>query len=360
MPTQLAPDELAETELALEHFNANHADTVLLLARYGAGCEAAVDAEAVGVDTEGVDIDVLVDGKRTLARLAFDGPVATAGEVSAQVMARIGVARANAGTRMAVTSMEHEIAHTGSLHTYAATVAAVRELSPNLREIVVTGSFDGLQTLGQDQFVFVFVPRQGDLPDDYSMAAYMAEDADTRPYGAYYTVRSWDPETKRMTLWFALHDHEAGVGGWAGRAVVGDRLALWGPRAPFEAPTDATTHLFVTDESGFAAVAARIDQLPAGVEAIVIAETIDDSHVVPLAPEGRADVRWVFRGADAPGTGNRLLAAVTQLDLARPDFFAFGAGESREISAIRRLLRRGHDIPATHVSMTGYWRRGAH
>src|SRR5690606_6528938 len=119
-------------------------------------------------------------------------------------------------------------------------------------------------------------------------------------------------------------------------------------------------HLFVADESGFAAVAARIDQLDDDVDVIVIAETIDESHVVALAPEGRADIRWVYRGDDEPGTGTRLLDAVRDVDVTREGLVAFGAAESRQVSAIRRYLRRERGFAADHVSMTGYWRRAAH
>lgn len=367
MPSPLAPEVVAEIDLTLEHFNANHADTVLLLARFAAGCEAASDAEALGVDSHGLDIEVRVGDRLTTTRLHFDGSVATAAEVSAQVMSRIGVARANAGTRMPITSMEEEVATTTGLLTHPATVTATRDLTPNLREIVVEGAFDGFVSKGQDQFVYVFVGRDGNLPDGYSMARFMQEDPAVRPLGAYYTVRTWEPDAGRMTLWFVTHGHDEGVGGWAGRAQVGDRLAMWGPRPSFDAPPTATTHLFVTDESGFAAVAVRIEELPDDVDAIVIAETIDESHTVALAPAGRADIRWIFRGQDAPGTGTRLLDAVRSLDQVHdqaPDhardhggLVAFGAAESRQISAVRRYLRRDRGFAADHVSMTGYWRR---
>ena len=36
---------------------------------------------------------------------------------------------------------------------------------------------------------------------------------------------------------------------------------------------------------------------------------------------------------------------------------AFGAGESRHITEIRRHLRHEVGLPATAVSMAGYWRR---
>ncbi len=360
MPTALAHEVLAEIEDTIEHFNANHPDTVLLLARFAAGCQAATDAEAVAVDTEGVDFTVRLDDGSGTARLRFEQPATTADEVSANVMASIGVARRNAGTAMPITSMEAEMSTTGSLATHPATLVSNRQLTPNLRELVVEGEFEGFTSLGQDQFVYVFVGRDGPLPDGYSMARFMSEDPATRPLGAYYTIREWDPATKRILMWFVSHGHAGGVGGWAAGAAPGERIALWGPRESFTVPAGASAHVFVADESGFAAVAARIDELPADAEVTVIAETVDEAHTLPLAPDGRADVRWVFRGDEAPGTGTRLIDAVRQLDLDRAGLVAFGAGESKQMSAIRRLLRRDHGFPADFVSMTGYWRRARH
>lgn len=361
MAVSLSPEVVVEVEATIEHFNANHPDTVLLLARFAAGCEAAIDAEATAVDSEGVDFVVRLPDGRGSARLTFDGPVSTSAEVSTQVMARIGIARQSAGDTVPLTSMEEEMSTTGSLGTYPARVTSVRDLTPNLREIIVTGDFDGFESVGLDQFVYVFVGRDGvPLPDGYSMSQFMATDAADRPLGAYYTVRAWDADTKVMTMWFVTHGHDGGVGGWASRCTPGEEIALWGPRASFTVPAGGRSHLFVTDESGFAAVAVRIEDLPADADIVVIAETIDESHVIELTPPGRADVRWLFRGNDEPGTGTRLIDAVRELDVDRPGLVAFGAGESRQMSAIRRLLRRDHGVPADHVSMTGYWRRQQH
>jgi NADPH-dependent ferric siderophore reductase len=292
--------------------------------------------------------------------MPFAVTVTTSSEVSAEVMASIGLARQNAGTAMPLTSMEAEMSTTGSLPTNVATVVSNRELTPNLREIVVEGDFDPFVSHGLDEFVYVFVGRDGPLPDGYTMARFMSEDPADRQLGAYYTIRTWEPDAGRITMWFVTHGHEGGVGGWSARAQPGERIALWGPRASFEVPDGATGHVFVTDESGFAAVATRIEALPDDAEIIVIAETVDESHTLPLAAEGRADVRWVFRGDRAPGTGTALIDAVRELDLDRPGLVAFGAGESKQMSAIRRLLRRDHGFAADHVSMTGYWRRDKH
>ena len=60
MTPPLAPDVRDAVVETVEHFNANHADTVLLLARYVAGAAEASDAEAIAVDTLGVDLEVRV------------------------------------------------------------------------------------------------------------------------------------------------------------------------------------------------------------------------------------------------------------------------------------------------------------
>ncbi len=67
---------------------------------------------------------------------------------------------------------------------------------------------------------------------------------------------------------------------------------------------------------------------------------------------------WVDRGDDAPGTVNRLLdTARAEVDAVRVvPGAAFGAAESRQISAIRRYLRSEVGLAAAVVSMTGYWR----
>ena len=73
------------------------------------------------------------------------------------------------------------------------------------------------------------------------------------------------------------------------------------------------------------------------------------------------EIIWVDRGGEAPGVTNRLLAAVAASITAGDDApdAAFGAAESRQVSAVRRHLRHALGMPAARVQMTGYWRRQA-
>ncbi len=357
--TELAPEVLEELELTIEHFNADHPDTVLFVARFAADRPDADDAEIASVDSGGVDFRVAAGGATGRARLHFTSIASTAAEVREQLLATIGAARANAGEGHPLTSLEREYVTNAALPTLVSTVVDVRSIGPNLREVVVEGGLETFASRGGDQFVYLMVPRIGGppVPDDHTVAAQQSADPATAPHGAYYTVRSWDPDRARLTMWGVLHGHDDGVGGWLSRCQVGERVALWGPREGVGARPEARSHLFVADESGLAAVAAILDELPSTASAHVIVETIDRVHEIDLPGGDDVRVTWLHRGAEAPGTTGRLLAAVKDTVTEIDGLVAFGAAESREVSAIRRYLRHDLGMSAAHVSMTGYWRR---
>ncbi|MCB0967248.1 MAG: SIP domain-containing protein [Ilumatobacter sp.] len=349
--------QLAET---VEHFNANHADTVLLVARHVAGAESATDAEIVDVDTLGATLTVRAGGHVVAGRVDFTEPVRSAAEVQQQVFAAIGRARAEAGDTVPTTSLERELVTTASLPTFVTEVSSVRTLTPELREIVLSGGLDDFPSLGADQFVFVMVPTaEAPIGEHYSMADWRV--ADPKPLGAYYTVRSYDPGAGSITLWAVLHGHDDGVGGWAAGCVPGDRVAIWGPREGMGVPSDARKLLVVTDTSGAAAAAAVVDELAAfpDVEVDVVIETADGAPL-PFPSRTGLAVEWCARGEAESGTSGNLLAAVRRRDLDPSGLVVFGAGESREMTAIRRYLRGDVGMSATAVHAIAYWRRRPH
>jgi NADPH-dependent ferric siderophore reductase len=269
-----------------------------------------------------------------------------------------------------LTSREAEMAETARLTTRHGRVGSVRQLTPQLLEVTVTG-FDGYPLSGGDEFVYVLVsPEPEGIAPGYDMARYMERDPADPVRGAYYTVRRSRPETGEIDLWVVVHgDHADGdpgradiatVSRWMTRAAPGSPMALWGPRAGYRPPDDVRHLLLVADETGLAAVAALIEQLPTGRRATAVVEAAGP-QVRPAMPRHPGlQVVWVDRGVDAPGTVNHLLAAVERTidDGDLPDA-AFGAAESRQITAVRRLVRRRWRVPASRVSTTGYWRRGA-
>ncbi len=260
---------------------------------------------------------------------------------------------------MPITSIEQERQEQALIPTFYTSVAAVSSLNDGLIEVELDGGLDEFATRGGDQFFYMMMPRAGadPIPDGYTMADYMAQTDDERPMGAYYTVRRWDAERRRMTIWVVVHGHDAGAGGWFERCRVGDRVVIWGPRHSFSPPVEARQQLLIADETGFAAVVALFDETPTGRPSTVVLETTDEHHTIDLSEFPDATVQWLFRGDAEAGTGDALLGAVRQLDLDPAGLVAFGAAESRQITAVRRYLRDDVGMPAANVFMTGYWRR---
>lgn len=343
----------------IEHLNGNHADTVLLIARYAAGFADAEAAELAGVDHAGVDLDVRMGSERSLMRWRFPQAIESTDQVYDRLYGAIGIARIAAGDEVPLTSIERETAERAEIPTFYSNVVSVSRVNEALLELQLSGGLERYVSKGGDQFFYLMLPRPGadPIPDGYTMADYMAQPDDERPVGAYYTVRRWDAAQQLMTLWVVEHGHDAGVSGWASNCSVGDRVVIWGPRHAFSPLPAARAQLLVADETGFAAVAAILDETPAGVHSTVVLETVDANRTVELPTGPDVTVHWVFRGDDAPGTGGRLLAKVRDLDLDADGLAAFGAAESRQITEVRKYVRHELGIPAARVSMTGYWRR---
>lgn len=371
-------DDVAEI---VDTCNGRNADTVLLIARVLAGTSDAVDAQVAGFDTGGVELEVRVDdGTTARTRVEFPERVTTVDQLWGALYGLIARARSIVGDSVPLTAAERASSSIGTLPTFVTEVVSSRQLTPNLLELVIGGAgLAEFESKGGDEFFWTMTARPGadPLPDGYAMAEWMAAaESPTRPFGAYYTVRRWDPERHEITLWAVLHHHAdddadagiTGVGTWFEHCAPGDRLAIWGPRAGAwgddvyrvdatgGSATGSRHHLFVTDESGFAAVCALIELLPESDTATVVAETIDEQHAIDF-PGARTTVHWRYRGDEHPGVGTGLLdlvrAATADVDLAT----AFGAGESRQITQIRKHLRNDRGLQAKFVSMTGYWRR---
>lgn len=233
-------------------------------------------------------------------------------------------------------------------------VAAVRQLTDDLLEVTLAG-FDGYPLTGGDEFVYTMVSSaDGGIPSSATLHDVLEQAPDGPMRGAYYTVRRSRPAAGELDLWVVDHGHPGSVGAWMARAEVGAPVALWGPRCGFRPHPDTRHLLLVADASGFAAVAALIDALPADRRATAVLAGYGSADRPPMPDH--PGVRFVWTSA---GDGDRLLRTVaTHVGADRPDA-AFGAAESRQVTRVRRFVRDVVGVPAERVSMTGYWRRAA-
>jgi len=239
-------------------------------------------------------------------------------------------------------------------------VEAVEQLTPHMVRIVFGG--DGLSefaTAGHtDSYVkLLFPPPAPGDPEPLDPDRIRAErPREEWPVTRTYTVRSWDPVSRRLTIDFVHHGGTGLAGVWAAGAEPGDRLCLLGPGGGYSPAPDADWHLLAGDESALPAIAAAVEQLPAGRTAHVFVEVSGAEEEQKLDAPGDVRVHWLHRG-DRP-VGSVLVPAVRALDLPGGTVHAFVHGEAGFVRELRRLLRVEYALPKERLSISGYWRLG--
>lgn len=233
------------------------------------------------------------------------------------------------------------------------TVDSVERLTPGTIRIVFAGeALDGFEAGAYtDHYVKLQLPPVG-APYGPPFDPVGVRDGLPRelwPRTRTYTVRAWDPATRRLTIDFVVHGTEGIAGPWAERAQPGDALQLLGPGGAYAPDPAVDFHLFVGDESALPAIAASLERVPASATAYVVAQVPTEEHCVELP--GGHDARWLF-GHDA----ETVLEAVRQLALPE-SLQAFVHGEAALVRAVRHHLLAERGVPRERLSASGYWKR---
>lgn len=174
-----------------------------------------------------------------------------------------------------------------------------------------------------------------------------------RPIMRDYTPRWFDQATGLLDLEFALHGTGAAAT-WAMQAKPGQEVGVGGPRGSFVVPTGFDWHLLVGDETALPAIARRLDELPAGVQAFVIAETADPADRRDLESRAGLTMQWLTEGTDGG-----LAAAVAAWRRPAGEGYAWAAGEAAEMAATRHVLVDQHGVVKERMRVAAYWKRGA-
>jgi NADPH-dependent ferric siderophore reductase len=255
---------------------------------------------------------------------------------------------------------------------YAAHVVRTRRLGPTMLRITFGGdqlaSFAGG---GRDQSCNLFLPHPGQrapvVPVEAGeswYARWRATDPEVRATMRSYTVREQRRDPAEVDIDFATHGDCGPASRWAGRARPGDPVVLLGPavadnRAVCFRPPDGTDMvLLAADETGLPAVGGILAWLPAGTRVRVFVEVPQAADIQDLPTEAAAEVTWLVRGTTPPGSG-LLVAAVRAARLPAGAPYAWIAGESGMVRALRRHLVAERGLPRRGVTFSGYWRRGA-
>ncbi|MFD9222741.1 siderophore-interacting protein [Streptomyces sp. NPDC060064] len=243
---------------------------------------------------------------------------------------------------------------------HEAQVMRVERITPHMVRVVLGG--EGLAGFAIDEFTdhyikLLFAPDGVTYPEPFDIDRIREEfPREQWPANRTYTVRSWDPSQRELTVDFVVHGDEGLAGPWAARARVGETVRFLGPGGGYAPAATADWHLLVGDESALPAIAASLEAMPAGarVHAFVEVDGPEDEQKVDT-PEG-VEINWLHRGARP--AGEALVAAVTALEFPAGDVCAFVHGEAAFVRELRRHLRLDRQIPREHLSISGYWRLG--
>ena len=252
-----------------------------------------------------------------------------------------------------VTRVRHE------LKARRARVKQVRALTPHLVRVTFEGAdLRDFESASFDDHVKVMFPAPGS--DDVVLPTPGPEGpvfpGGVRPLMRDYTPRRYDRASGELDIEFVLH--EAGPATrWAANAAVGQSLGFGGPRGSFIIPVHFDWHLLIGDDTALPAIARRLEELPRGARAIVIAEVAEPAARVEFSTRADLDLTWCFRSADP---GDALLAALrTAPPLPAGEGYAWAAAESSVARLLRRHLTEERAIDKSRIRAAAYWKRGA-
>ena len=255
---------------------------------------------------------------------------------------------------LAVTRVRHP------LKLRVGQVARVTRITPELVRVTLAGEdLRDFSSASFDDHVKVFFPAPGAekpvLPTLGPDGAVSVPGA-PRPLARDFTPRRFDAGKGELDLEFALH--EAGPATtWAAQAQVGQYLGIGGPRGSLIIPAAFDWHLLIGDDTALPAIARRLEELPDGVQAIVVVEVENAAARVEFASQAIVLLTWCDR---AGGAGSSLVAALAQLPaFPSGEGYAWAAAEASVVRQVREHLVTVRGLTKSRIRAAAYWKRGA-
>ncbi|HCK3345766.1 TPA: siderophore-interacting protein [Pseudomonas aeruginosa] len=281
------------------------------------------------------------------------------------------------------------------------------QLSPALTRFVFGGpEVAEMKTLAADQRIKIFFPDASGQPPSLPggsewYQAYRSVEPARRPPMRTYTIRALRAEQEEVDVEFVLHGENGPASAWATHARIGDRLQLAAPNRQYgddpggyewKPPAGVRHILLIADETALPAVAGILEELAGEAEPPVVEAFLEvpgEADILDLPAIPGARLHWLPRHQAGihSRNGERMIEAARQArlperevaggaaqeledidideeilwELASPEsgsFYAWVAGESAAVMAIRRYLVQGRGIDKRHLTLMGYWRLG--
>ncbi|MBP2475471.1 NADPH-dependent ferric siderophore reductase [Crossiella equi] len=243
-----------------------------------------------------------------------------------------------------------------------AEVSQVRRPSPALARVTLAApELDRFGYDGPDHLVRTFFPVADQaapvLPattDWWGEVQEMPEEV--RPVVRNYTVRRYDPERREIDIDFVLHGDKGPATRWANRARPGQLIGLRSERAGYQPTPGADWQLIVGDETSLPAIGSIVESMPRGVHAKVFVEIAGDAEEQSFDTAADVELHWLHRAGQRAGTSDIIARTLRAAELPDGECYAWVAGESGMVTAVRRHLVRDRGVPKESIYFCGYWK----
>jgi NADPH-dependent ferric siderophore reductase len=230
-----------------------------------------------------------------------------------------------------------------SLKLFTVSISQVRDLSPHIRRITLSGAcLTGYLSGMPAQWVKLFAPMGlGDLGD----------------VGRAYTIRHYRPHLCEVDIDVSLLD-SGPLSRWAASAWVGQALRMSDARGGYAIADDIEWMLLAGDMSAVPAIATILEALPENVRAKICVDVRDVADLSVLPARSRTELHWSIQGHGARAPRGTLLALIRAVGIPPGAGRIWVAAEHSSVASIRKHAISDCGQAAERVHHFSYWKRG--
>lgn len=230
-------------------------------------------------------------------------------------------------------------------------VLRVTDLTPKMRRITLGGpELAGFISLGADDHIKLFFAQTPEQQAVLESMKFGGDSEGPKPAMRDYTPRRYDAASGELDIDFVLHG-DGPASTWAEQAQPGQYLFMGGPRGSMIVPDMFESYLLIGDETAQPSIARRLEELPAGRNALALIEVANAEEQQQLRSAASVEVQWVRRDK-----GESLLSAVKKITLPSGSLYTWIATESAASRRVRRVLLDDFGVDENFLKAAGYWK----
>ncbi len=227
-------------------------------------------------------------------------------------------------------------------------VDAIQDISPHMRRIILGGGdLDDFPIDQESAHVKAIFPQSnGALP---KLGLYLG----AKKWMRSYTVRAFDKHTKKLTIDFAVNDHQGLATHWANHAKVGDHLGISGPGPTKHKNLNAPWHLMAADITGLPALAAILEKLPKNAQGYAFIQVPNQADAQTIKAPKDMKIQWLV---NTDINRNRLLEAIVNIPWQAGSPAIFIATQSAHMKTLKAHVKKQPDYQKSYTYASGYWK----